>query len=151
MTTMRNKNPPPDARVVYLALKNVFTDNMAKVRQPRIISKAIKNHEAQDPVTDLLREHNFEAICNSARDLLQHGVFASTLKAKIRFPELFDLSPAQSAEKDASEAEAAQHEAEAVEHAVQGLWGITEPTLPGLTSQGLAIRKSHSLIVDSRC
>ena len=146
---MGNKIPPPDARVVYLALKNVFTAQMAEVRQPKVISKAIKNHEAQDPVADLLREHSFDMICTSARDLLQGGVFASTLKAKIRFPELFDLSPVQSAEKDASEAEAAKHEAEAVQHAVQGRWDITEPTLPGLTSLGFAIGKSHSLIVDS--
>lgn len=52
--------------------------------------------------------------------LLCDEIFDSTLKAKIRFPELFGLSPAQSAEREVSKAEAARHDADAIEHAVQG-------------------------------
>ncbi|KAE9374093.1 hypothetical protein N431DRAFT_543550 [Stipitochalara longipes BDJ] len=65
---MVNKNPP-DERVVYLALKNVFK--------------------------------------------------GSNADAKIRFPEVFDVSPAQSAEREASEAEAARNDAIALKDAVQ--------------------------------
>jgi hypothetical protein len=36
------------------------------------------------------------------------------LRAKIRFPRLFDVSPAQNAEREASEAEAARDEARVV-------------------------------------
>ncbi|KAI0191402.1 hypothetical protein EV127DRAFT_363792 [Xylaria flabelliformis] len=64
---MKDKNPP-DERVVYLALKNVFKG---------------KNAEA-----------------------------------KIRFPEVFDVSPAQSADRAASEAEAAINEANAIKGVV---------------------------------
>lgn len=46
--------------------------------------------------------------------LLESQVFDSTLKAKIRFPELFDISPAQGAKREASEAEAARDEANTV-------------------------------------
>ncbi|OQE07897.1 hypothetical protein PENFLA_c148G08991 [Penicillium flavigenum] len=46
-----------------------------------------------------------------AKKLLESRVFDSTLKAKIRFPELFDVSPTRCAEREASEAEAARDEA----------------------------------------
>lgn len=65
-------------------------------------------------LTDILREHNIDRTCNVAKRLLEDQVFYSTLRAKIRFPELFDVSPAQSAEREASEAEAARDEARAV-------------------------------------
>jgi len=52
--------------------------------------------------------------------LLEEDIFASTLKAKIRFPEVFDVSPAQSAEQSASEVEAAKSEADAIKHAAEG-------------------------------
>lgn len=124
---MGNKNPPPDERVVYLALKNVFKGPNAAVRQNKVIRKLVKEHKEQEDVADLVREHNFEVICNSARTLLCDEIFASTLKAKIRFPELFDLSPTQSAEREVSEAEAAKNEANAIANALQGRWDAVEP------------------------
>jgi hypothetical protein len=45
---------------------------------------------------------------------LKNKIFESTLKAKMRFPELFDVSPTQSADREASEAEAARDEASVV-------------------------------------
>ena len=65
-------------------------------------------------LTDILREHNIDRTCNVARKLLEDQVFHSTLRAKIRFPELFDVSPAQSAGREVSEAAAARDEANAV-------------------------------------
>lgn len=59
-------------------------------------------------------------ICNTARVLLTEQIFESTLKAKIRFPEVFDESPTQSAEREASEAEAARNEANAIKDALRG-------------------------------
>ena len=118
---MGSKNPPPDERVVYLALKNVFKGQDAQVRKSKTIAKLIKQHKQQDAVAHLLREHNFDVVCNLAGGLLSSEIFDSTLKAKVRFPELFDPSPTQSAEKEASEAEAARHEADAIRQATQ-LW-----------------------------
>ena len=117
--TMGTKNPP-DERVVYLTLKNVFKGANAEVRQPKAIRKLIKKNQQQRDVADLIRAHNIETICTTARTLLTEQVFESTLKAKIRFPEVFDVSPTQSAEREASEAEAAKHEAIAIKDAVQG-------------------------------
>lgn len=128
-------NPLPDERVVYLALKNVFEGQNAKVRQNKAIQKLIKKNKKQGDVADLIREHNFDVICNSARTLLSDEIFADTLEAKIRFPELFDLLPTQRAEKEASDAEAAKNEADAIANALQGRWdaieSATEEESPG--------------------
>lgn len=132
--TMVIKDPLPDERVVFLILKNVFKGQNAEVRQPRAIHKLIKEHQKLDAVADLVREHNFDIVCNAARVLLCDDIFASTLKAKIRFPELFDLSPTQSAEKEASEAEAAKHEADAIALAIKGLDPFKDG-IPGAITQ----------------
>jgi hypothetical protein len=116
---MAKKNPP-DERVVYLALKNVFKGNHAVIRQPKAIHKLVTKHKHHTEVIDLVREHDMDTVCNVARILLTEQIFESTLKAKLRFPEVFDVSPAQSAEREASEAEAARNEANAIKDAVQG-------------------------------
>ncbi|KAJ3499420.1 hypothetical protein NLG97_g354 [Lecanicillium saksenae] len=116
---MGSKNPPPDERVVYLALKNIFKGQNAQVRKNKTVAKLIKQYKTQESVANLLREYNFDVVCGLASNLLSAEIFDSTLKAKVRFPELFDSSSTQSAEKEASEAEAARYEAEAIRHALQ--------------------------------
>lgn len=116
---MANKNPP-DERVVYLAFKNVFKGSNAKVRQPKSIRKLILKNQNQSEVASLIKAHNIDTICNTTRVLLSEQLFESTLKAKHRFPEVFDVSPAQSAERGASEAEAARNEANAIQDAIEG-------------------------------
>ncbi|KAB5511395.1 hypothetical protein GE09DRAFT_1015037, partial [Coniochaeta sp. 2T2.1] len=116
---MSNKTLP-DERVVYLALKNVFKGPNAEVRQLKKIQKLILMNQQQGDVASLIRAHNIDTVCNTVRTLLIEQIFASTLKAKIRFPEVFDVSPTQSAEREASEVEAARNEANAIEDAIQG-------------------------------
>lgn len=118
--TMAGKDPVPDERVVYLSLKNLFKGQNALIRKATSVRKLVVKHKAQGDIADLVREHNLDVVCNLARKLLTEEVFESTVKAKIRFPELFDPSPAQSAEKESSEAEAARNEADAIQRALQG-------------------------------
>lgn len=127
---MGNKDPPPDERVVYLALKNVFKGPDAVVRQPRAILKLIRGSQSQGCVESLVREHNIDKVCNVARTLLTEEVFGSTLKAKIRFPEVFDVSPAQSAEREASEEDAARDEASTIKNVAQGYQEDIEAVAP---------------------
>ncbi|GAP86305.1 putative ubiquinol-cytochrome-c reductase cytochrome [Rosellinia necatrix] len=115
---MKNKNPP-DERVVYLALKHVFKGVNAEARQLKVVRKLITKSKSDTDVADLLKEHNIDIVCNMARTLLTEDIFKSTIKAKIRFPEVFDVSPVQSAEREASEAEAAINEANAIQGVVQ--------------------------------
>lgn len=118
---------PPDERLVYLALKNVFKGPDAQLRIAKKIRKLIQRHLDDDDgdaeVRALVAEHNIDNVCNTAKALLQDEIFASTLKAKIRFPEVFEVSPAQSAERVASEAEAARSDADAIRDAAEGHQG----------------------------
>ena len=90
---MGNSKNAPDERVVYLALKIVFKGPNAGVRQPKSIRKLIKKSQGQGDIAGLLESHNIDMVCNTARVLLTEQIFESTLKAKIRFPEVFDESP----------------------------------------------------------
>lgn len=114
---------PPDERLVYLALKNIFKGTDAQARNPKTIRKSIQKHQTHPGIRSLIHEHSIENVCNTAKLLLEQQIFESTLKAKIRFPEVFEVSPAQSAERAASEAEAAKTEADAIKGAAEGQAG----------------------------
>ena len=107
----------PDERLVYLALKNTFDGAEAQVRRPRKIRELILKRQYAADIGSLI---NIDNVCNVAKTLLEQQIFESTLKAKIRFPEVFEVSSAQSAERSASEAEAARTEADAIKVAVEG-------------------------------
>ncbi|KAL4878178.1 hypothetical protein BJY04DRAFT_221324 [Aspergillus karnatakaensis] len=102
----------PDERLVYLACQHIFHGSNSLVRKRKNIKSLIQQN--QPALTDILREYSIDRTCNVAKKLLVDQVFHSNLRAKIRFPELFEVSPAQSAEREASEAEAARDEANAV-------------------------------------
>jgi hypothetical protein len=102
----------PDERLVYLACQHIFRGSHSQVRKRKTVKNLIQENERA--LTDILRQYNIDRTCKVAKKLLEDKVFGSTYRAKIRFPELFDVSPTQSAEREASEAEAARDEANAV-------------------------------------
>ena len=110
---MRNQ---PDERSVYLALNNIFRGADAQLRKPKKIRELILKCRHHINVRNLIEAHNIENVCNVAKNLLEQQIFESTLKAKIRFPEVFEVSPAQSAERSVSEQEAARSEADAIQN-----------------------------------
>ena len=111
---------PPDERLVYLALRGVFKEANAHIRKSKKIHELVQKHQDENNITNLIQEHNMDNLCNVAKILLEQQVFESTLKAKIRFPEVFEVSPSQSAERAISESEAAKTEADAIQCAAEG-------------------------------
>jgi hypothetical protein len=87
---------PLDKRLVYLALKNVFIGPDAQLRSAKKIRKLIQKHvdNRDAEVRALAAEHNINNVYNTAKALLQSEIFESTLRAKIRLPEMFKVSPA---------------------------------------------------------
>ncbi|KAI0805229.1 hypothetical protein GGR55DRAFT_285014 [Xylaria sp. FL0064] len=141
---MKDKNPP-DERVVYLALKNVFKGLDAEVRRLAAVRKLITRQQTDTDVSHLIKAHNIDIVCNIARTLLADGIFESTLKAKIRFPEVFDVSPAQSAEREASEAEAAINDANAIKGAVKDYSGdLQEPISRADVAETESVETCHN-------
>ena len=110
----------PDEQLVYLALKNSFEGADSQIRKTKKVREVVQKAQHNIDVRDLIQEHNLDNVCNIAKALLEQQIFESTLKAKIRFPEVFEISPAQSAERSASEAEAARLEADAIKSASGG-------------------------------
>ncbi|KAJ5640355.1 uncharacterized protein N7484_008217 [Penicillium longicatenatum] len=102
----------PDERLIYLACQNIFRGAYSQVRKLKTVKGLIRQNELA--LTDILREYDINRTSTVAKKLLESEVFDSTLKARIRFPELFDVSPTQSAEREASEAEVARDEANTV-------------------------------------
>lgn len=78
------------------------------MRTLKILKGLINQNELA--LTDILREYDIDSSSSVAKKLLESRVFDPTLKGKIRFPELFDVSPTRSAEREASEPEAARNE-----------------------------------------
>ncbi|XPS68288.1 hypothetical protein M3J09_000580 [Ascochyta lentis] len=106
---------PLDERSVYLAFKNVFKGPDVQPQSDKSIRKKIRKYQsANEEIQALIQGHTVLQIGKIVKTLLEGNVFASTLEAKIRFPEIFDVSSAQSAERAVSEAEAAKSEADAI-------------------------------------
>ena len=75
-------------KTVYLALRDIFKDQDAEVRQIRAIRRLITIHQGRENVAELVNICGMDVLCDTARALLRDGVFASASKASQRFPEL---------------------------------------------------------------
>lgn len=103
----------PDERLVYLACQHIFRGNASNIRKMKVI-KGLIEEDKKPPLTDILRQYNINQTSTVAKKLLEEEIFGKNSKAKMRFPDLFHVSPTQSAKRQISEAEAAQGEASAV-------------------------------------
>lgn len=107
----------PDQRLVYLHCRSLFDGVNAQLRREKSILRILKSHKTS--IVFLTQEFSLEAICSIAKGLLQEGIFESTSRARLRFPEVFETTAAQRSERVASEAEVARSEAEAIEKAIE--------------------------------
>ena len=107
----------PDQRLVYLHCRSIFHGTNAQLRQIKSIRRILETRRAS--IHFLTKDFSLDIIASVAKDLLQEGIFESTSKARLRFPEVFETTPAQKSERAASEAEAARSEALAIERATQ--------------------------------
>ena len=103
----------PDGRLVYLHCSSIFSGANAQVRKAKKISQLLETHKASIKI--LTEEFSLPAIAAVAKKLQKKGIFASLPRAKLRYPELFQPSETQEAERAASEAEVVRIEAEAAQ------------------------------------
>lgn len=106
----------PDHRLVFLHCSSIFRGANAQVRKQKKILQLLAQHKSSIKI--LTDEFTVEAIAAIAKELLDETIFESTLRARLRFPELFQPSQAEEAEREASEAEVARVEAEAARDVV---------------------------------
>ncbi|KAL8824418.1 MAG: hypothetical protein Q9191_005067 [Dirinaria sp. TL-2023a] len=98
-------------RSIFLTARRVFVGSSAQIRDRKAIAAVVAQHGA---IFQKLNESfGKESVIGVLLSLLDNGIFDSELKAKLAFPELFQVSAVRSLQHDASEQHAAQSEAEA--------------------------------------
>ncbi|KAH8817458.1 hypothetical protein F5884DRAFT_853873 [Xylogone sp. PMI_703] len=111
------KKTPPDERAIYLALKNIFQGSKASLRKTKKVRKLITKHSKQHDIAHLIKTHDLDTVSSIARSLLLEEVFSSPVRAKTRFPQVFDSQPAETEEELAPESEIATADATTEEDA----------------------------------
>ena len=106
----------PDQRLVYLHCSSIFHGANAQIRRQKKITQVLSKHK--DSIKILTDDFSLDAIVTVAKALLDEQIFQSKFRAQLHFPELFQPSETQEAEREASEAEVARIEAEAVQETV---------------------------------
>ena len=104
--------PCPDKKLVYLHCSPIFSGANAKVRRPKKIYQLLEQHKVS--ITIPPKYFTLPAIATVVKELLDEEIFESPPRAKLIYPELFQPSEAQEAERAASEAEVVRIEAHAV-------------------------------------
>ncbi|KAI9718433.1 MAG: hypothetical protein M1812_004154 [Candelaria pacifica] len=110
------KQRSPDGRLVYLHCASIFSGANGQVRRLKKISQLLERHKTSIKI--LTKEFTLPAIAAIAKELLDEQIFQSLPRAKLRYPELFQLTETQEAERAASEAEVVRIEAEAAQDTV---------------------------------
>ncbi len=110
------KQRSPDGRLVYLHCASIFSGANGQVRRVKKISQLLEKHKKSIKI--LTKEFTVSAIAAIAKELLDEQIFESLPRAKLRYPELFQLTDAQEAERAATEAEVVRIEAEAAQDIV---------------------------------
>ncbi|KAL8875766.1 MAG: hypothetical protein Q9198_005921 [Flavoplaca austrocitrina] len=110
------KQRSPDGRLVYLHCSSIFSGANAQVRRVKKVSQLLQKHKASIKI--LTNEFTLPAVAAVAKELLEEKIFESLPRAKLRYPELFQPSETQEAERAASEAEVIRTEAETAQDLV---------------------------------
>ena len=111
-----DKQRSADGRLVYLHCSSIFSGANAQVRKVKKIIQLLEKHKASIKI--LTQEFTLPVIATAAKELLEEQIFESLPRAKLRYPELFQPSETQEAERAASEAEVIRIEAEAAQDIV---------------------------------
>lgn len=109
----------PDDETIYSAFKDIFKGPNAAFRRPSPVQKLVHQHMKRPEIAQLISTYGESAVIERVRSLLANCVFESTLRARKRFPSLFNVSKAESAQREAWEAQAAACHAQTLEDAVE--------------------------------
>lgn len=110
------KSRSPDKRLVYLHCSSIFSGANAQVRRGKKVNQLLEQHK--NSIKILTKEFTLPAVAAVAKELLEERIFESLPRAKLSYPELFQPSETQEAERAASEAEVIRIEAEAAQDIV---------------------------------
>ena len=104
-----------DQQRVFLVYRTVFAGPSALIRKAKKVREVVQQHRYKPAFQPIVHDFGFEKVCEIVKLLLEEQIFESALKAKIAFPQLFQISQARDVQHTASEADIARSEAEALE------------------------------------
>jgi hypothetical protein len=78
-----------DKEKVYLAYRDIFKGNLAKLRKPAKVRNVVEKHKEHLHHAQLADSVDSEKVCNILGDLLTGNLFESDSVAKATFPTLF--------------------------------------------------------------
>ncbi|CAG5156564.1 uncharacterized protein ALTATR162_LOCUS4361 [Alternaria atra] len=97
-------NPPLTEKLVYQTLRGIFVGNDSQVRQLKPICQVIsKHHQTNVKIREFTLKYDINEVSKIAKVLLENKIFGSEAKAKLRFPELFEISSGQANQPTTSE------------------------------------------------
>jgi hypothetical protein len=97
-------NPPLTEKLVYQTLRGIFVGNDSQVRQLKRICQVIsKHHQTNVKIREFTLKYDINEVGKIAKVLLENKIFGSEAKAKLRFPELFEISSSQANQPAPSE------------------------------------------------
>lgn len=82
---MSSPHDPIFEEQVYLAFKDIFSGQSAKIRRAKVVLPIISQHKKRSGVSSLLQTRNQEFVCQSLCRLLNEQIFESQVKASRRF------------------------------------------------------------------
>nr|XP_036587734.1 ubiquinol-cytochrome-c reductase cytochrome c1 [Colletotrichum truncatum]KAF6798676.1 ubiquinol-cytochrome-c reductase cytochrome c1 [Colletotrichum truncatum] len=125
---------------VYQTCRAIFSGDAALFRKPKKVRETLISNK--DSLKAIFEELGETRLVEIARHLLEHRIFASELRAKVAFPDVFRTSTQREAEREASEADAARSVAEYLED-ISSPEGKLEEAL-AITSEDADLEPSQS-------
>ncbi|KAK6349630.1 hypothetical protein TWF696_005913 [Orbilia brochopaga] len=107
---------------IYSEFHDIFRGGKAAYRKPKTILKTFDDNLSLKSRLNLFCSSSGipqASVLDTIKHLLEEEVFASPIKAKLRFPHIFQLSAGQLKEKEKWESEAAMSEAGAIAQSLQ--------------------------------
>ena len=113
MSPSKMVSKPERRRRIFLTARTVFVGPSARVRDRKDIRPLISRHP--DTFSQLNSAFGKDIVVDVICSLLESGIFESELRAKLAFPELYQVSAVRTLQHDVSEQNAARSEAEAID------------------------------------
>ena len=142
----KKTSKPERRRMVFLTARAVFFGDNAQIRDRSAVKTVLQRHTAT--FQQAIQDFGSNIVVDIIASLLENRIFESELKAKLAFPELYQVSAVRNLQHDASEQDAARSEAEALEE-------ISEPEVDvdglDLDATKTELAGKYTMVIEPRC
>ncbi|CAN9444882.1 unnamed protein product [Alternaria alternata] len=86
--------PPLTDKLVYQTFRGIFVGEDSHLRKLKAVRKLIQKHYQKDiKVREFTVKYGLNSVGEVAKTLLEDQIFTSSAKARLRFPDLFEVAP----------------------------------------------------------